>query len=278
MAGMTSGRDPHEYELPPFSHALNGWFMWYVRRYLRRHFHAVRLLKDPEGGPGHPDLGDEPVLIYTNHPCWWDPLVFLLVGAARYPNRMSYGPIDAAALGTYKFLERIGFIGSEPGTWRGSARFLRRARAALDRSDVLFWITAQGEFADPRLRPVEIRPGVGHAVAGGERGVVVPLAVEYPFWSERLPEALAAFGPARPIAECPGRSADDWTDLLAADLTATQDRLATAGIERDPAGFTTLLSGRVGVGPAYDTGRRVGAWLRGRRFDPSHGGEGEAAS
>jgi len=251
MAGMTSGRDPHEYELPPFSHALNGWFMWYVRRYLRRHFHAVRLLKDPEGG-----------------------LVFLLVGAARYPNRMSYGPIDAAALGKYKFLERIGFIGIEPGTWRGSARFLRMARAALDRSDVLFWITAQGEFADPRLRPVEIRPGVGHAVAGGERGVVVPLAVEYPFWSERLPEALAAFGPARPIAECPGRSADDWTDLLAADLTATQDRL----IERDPAGFTTLLSGRVGVGPAYDTGRRVGAWLRGRRFDPSHGGEGEAAS
>jgi hypothetical protein len=29
----------------------------------------------------------------------------------------------------------------------------------------------------------------------------------------------------------------------------------------------------VGVGPAYDTIRRLGAWLRGRRFDPSHGGE-----
>ena len=30
--------------LPPFSDWLNGWFMFYVRRYFRRHFHALRLL------------------------------------------------------------------------------------------------------------------------------------------------------------------------------------------------------------------------------------------
>ena len=273
---MTRGGDTHE--LPPFSHGINGWFMWYVRRYLRRHFHAVRLLQGGAGGSGRPDLGGEPVVIYTNHPGWWDPLVFLLLGAVLYPERMSYGPIDAAALGKYKFLERIGFIGIEPGTWRGSARFLRMARAALERSDVIFWITAQGEFADPRRRPVEIRPGVGHALAAAGRGLVVPLAVEYPFWSERSPEALAAFGRVTRIGDFPGRSADDWTAALAAELAATQDRLAAAAITRAPAAFETLLSGRVGVGPAYDTIRRVGAWLRGRRFDPSHGGDEGAQS
>lgn len=273
---MTRGGDTHE--LPPFSQGINGWFMWYVRRYLRRHFHAVRLLQGGAGGSGRPDLGGEPVVIYTNHPGWWDPLVFLLLGAVLYPERMSYGPIDAAALGKYKFLERIGFIGIEPGTWRGSARFLRMARAALERSDVLFWITAQGEFADPRRRPVEIRPGVGHALAAAGRGLVVPLAVEYPFWSERSPEALAAFGRVTRIGDFPGRSADDWTAALAAELAATQDRLAAAAITRAPAAFETLLSGRVGVGPAYDTIRRVGAWLRGRRFDPSHGGDEGAQS
>jgi 1-acyl-sn-glycerol-3-phosphate acyltransferase len=270
---MTRGDPRHEHELPPFSHRLNGWFMWYVRRYLRRHFHAVRLLAGPDGGPGFPDLRGEPVLVATNHPGWWDPLVFLLAGAALYPERMTYGPIDAAALGKYKFLERIGFIGIEPGTWRGSARFLRMARAALERTDVMFWITAQGEFTDPRARPIAIRPGVGHAVAAARRGVVVPFAVEYPFWSERCPEAVAAFGPAVRIADFPGRSAEEWTDLLATELTATQDRLAAAAIARDPAAFRSLLVGRTGVGPAYDTIRRVGAWLRGQRFDPSHGGE-----
>ncbi len=263
----------HENNLPPFSHGLNGWFMWYVRRYLRKHLHAVRLLAGPDGGPGHPDLGGEPVLIYTNHPGWWDPLTFLFVGSAVYPGRMSYGPIDSGALGKYRFLERIGFIGIEPGTWRGSARFLRMARAALLRSDVIFWTTAQGAFADPRERPIQIRPGVGHAVAAADRGVVMPMAVEYPFWNERCPEVVAAFGPAVRIGDFPERSADDWTLALGADLEATQDRLAKGVIARDPAAFTTLLSGRVGVGPAYDTMRRIGAWLRGRRFDPSHGDE-----
>jgi len=273
MTGQATSAD----QLPPFSHAVNRWFMWYVRRYLRRHFHAVRLLRGPAGEPGHPDVGDEPIVIFTNHPGWWDPLVFLFVGASLYPGRMSYGPIDAAALGKYRFLERIGFIGIEPGTWRGSARFLRMARAALQRSDVIFWITAQGEFVDPRRRPVEIRPGVGHAVASAVRGLVVPLAVEYPFWSERCPEALAAFGPVTRVADVAGRSAEAWTERLAADLAATQERLAAAAIARDPAAFTTLQEGRVGVGPAYDTIRRVGAWLRGRRFDPAHGRGSEAA-
>jgi hypothetical protein len=186
---------------------------------------------------------------------------------------MVYGPIDAAALGKYKFLERIGFLGIDPHSWRGAARFLRMARAAARRTDVIFWITAQGEFSDPRVRPLVIRPGVGHAVAAMERGIVVPLAVEYPFWNERCPEMLAAFGPAVRVAEFPGRPADEWTAVLARQLEATQDRLATAALGRDPAAFTSLLAGRVGVGPAYDTIRRMKAWLRGERFDASHGGE-----
>jgi hypothetical protein len=147
------------------------------------------------------------------------------------------------------------------------------ARAAARRTDVIFWITAQGEFTDPRVRPLVMRPGVGHAVAAMERGFVVPLAVEYPFWNERCPEALAAFGPAMRVADCPGRSPEEWTAALERGLEAAQDRLAAAAMTRDPAAFTTLLSGRVGVGPAYDTIRRVKAWLRGERFDASHGGE-----
>jgi hypothetical protein len=222
-------------ELPPFSREVYRWFMWYVRRYLRRHFHAVRLLRGADGGSDRPEIGGEPVVFYSNHPGWWDPLTFLFVGEALYPGRMVYGPIDASALGKYKFLERIGFLGIDPHTWRGSARFLRMARAAARRTDVIFWITAQGEFADPRVR-------------------------------------LAAFGPALRVADFHGRPADEWTAALAAGLEAVQDRLAAATLDRDPTAFTTLLSGRVGVGPAYDTIRRVKAWLRGERFDASHGG------
>jgi 1-acyl-sn-glycerol-3-phosphate acyltransferase len=260
----------HDEELPPFSPRMYAWFMWYVRRYLRRHFHAVRLLTGADGGATLPAIAGEPVILYTNHPGWWDPLLFLLVGGRLAPERMNYGPIDARALGKYRFLERIGFIGIDMGTWRGSARFLRTVRAASHRTDVLFWITAQGEFTDPRVRPVAIRPGVGHAVATATRGVVVPLAVEYPFWNERLPEALVACGRAIRIADAPPRTAEEWTAVLAGELESLQDRLAAAAIARDPAAFTTLLAGRVGVGAVYDAGRRFAAWLRGERFDPAH--------
>lgn len=265
--------DLHETELPPFSRRLHGWFMWYVRRYFRRHFHALRVLAEVTGQAGLPDVTGEPVIFYTNHPGWWDPLTFLLVAETCYPDRLNYGPIDAAALGKYRFMERIGFLGIEPNTRRGAARFLRLAKAASQRTDVIFWITSQGEFVDPRVRPPAIRPGVAHAAAAAGRGLIVPVAVEYPFWSERLPEALVAFGPALRIADAGRRDSKEWTAVLETALAATQNRLAAAAMRRDPKAFTVLASGTIGVGWVYDSLRRFSAWRRGEQFDASHGGE-----
>lgn len=270
---MATPDDHPDRDLPAFSRRLYGWFMWYVRRYFRRHFHALRLLAAPDGSGGHPDIRGEPVFFYTNHPGWWDPLVFLLVADTLYPHRLNYGPIDVRALGKYRFMERIGFLGIDPASWQGAARFLRLAKAASRRTDVIFWITSQGEFTDPRARPVRLRPGVGHAVAASGRGLVVPVAVEYPYWNERLPEAVLAFGPAMRIADAGGRSAREWADVLENALAATQDRLAAAAVRRDPALFRRLASGQVGVGWAYDSLRRFAAWRRGEPFDASHGGE-----
>jgi len=258
--------------LPAYNRWLYGWFMWYVRGFLRRHFHAVRLLKEADASHA-PDLGGQPVLIYTNHPGWWDPLIFLAVAQRLYPDRLNYGPIEAAALRKYSFLESIGFLGIEPDSWKGAARFLRLARAALERPDVIFWVTAQGHFADPRQRPIDLRPGVGHAAAAAKRGLVIPLAVEYPFWTERLPEALVAFGPPQAIEAFPERDADAWNEQLTVLLEQTQNRLAAAAISRDPATFERLATGRVGVGGMYDLFRRLRAWLLGQRFDPAHGSE-----
>ena len=72
--------------------------MTYVRWYIRRHFHALRLL-----GGDRPSLDGESVTIYTNHPGWWDPLIFLSVADVLYPKRLNYGPIDSASLGKYRY-------------------------------------------------------------------------------------------------------------------------------------------------------------------------------
>lgn len=268
---MAPQDDQQPGDLPPFSRRLHGWFMLYVRRYFRRHFHALRVLE--ADGPPPPDPGQEPLLVYTNHPGWWDPLVFLLVAERIFPGRLNYGPIDSRALGRYRFLERIGFLGIEQDSRRGAARFLRLAGAAMRRPDVIFWITAQGSFADPRSRPPAIRPGVAHAVAAARGGIVVPLAVEYPFWSERLPEALVAFGAAVRIADHQDRGPREWHAVLEEALADTQDRLAAAAQRRNPGDFRRLAAGAVGVGFAYDLVRRIDAWRNGRRFTAAHGEE-----
>ena len=146
------------------------------------------------------------------------------------------------------------------------------SRAILATPGTSLWITAQGEFSDPRRRPVVLQPGLAHLVRDLERGLVVPLAVEYPFWNERRPEALSCFGrPIRRRATLGGQSVEELNALLARRLAETMDALAEEAATRDPARFRTLVLGRTGVGGVYDTGRRFKAWILGRRFDSAHG-------
>ena len=94
----TAGHDPdagrggtHATELPPFSWPLHGWFMWYVRRYLRRNFHALRLLRGADGAADRPAIADEPVVFYSNHPGWWDPITFLFTGHLHHHKSQEIG-------------------------------------------------------------------------------------------------------------------------------------------------------------------------------------------
>lgn len=97
----------------------------------------------------------------------------------------------------------------------------------------------------------------------------MPLALEYPFWQERTPEALACFGEPVPATELQGRLSDINADL-AGRLEAAQDLLARDARERCEGGFEVLLSGRAGVGGVYDLWRGLQARLRGRRFEREH--------
>jgi 1-acyl-sn-glycerol-3-phosphate acyltransferase len=221
-----------------------------------------------EGAP--PEAGDDPLIVYTNHPSWWDPIHFMLLASHVMPGRRMFGPFDAAALGRYPLFGRLGAFGVDRSTRRGAVEFLATSRAILAAPRTTLWITAQGEFSDPRSRPVVLQPGLAHLVRDLERGLVVPLAVEYPFWNERRPEALSRFG--RPIhaGEERERSVEDLNALLEARLTETVDALAREAVTRDPGRFRTLVLGRTGVGGVYDMGRRLRAWMLGRRFDAAH--------
>lgn len=269
MPSATPERKPVHFapgDLPAVQTWAVDGFAWWCRGYLRKHFHAIRVSK--RGPP--PELGNEGAALYCNHPSWWDPLVGLIVARDVWGKRSHYAPFDAAALARYRFLERLGFFGVEPGTARGAARFLRAGQAVLAKPGGTLWVTAAGRFHDVRERPLTLKPGLSGLARRMASGVVVPMAVEYPFWDERLPEALVAFGPPIRPAEHPGLSADAWTRLLEARLGETMDRLAEDAAARDSRRFSTLLAGRTAIGGMYDFGRRWLAWFRGEKFTPEH--------
>jgi 1-acyl-sn-glycerol-3-phosphate acyltransferase len=252
--------------VPRISRPLLDWFTLYSRVYLRRNFHAVRLLK----GTAPRDLAGRPVIVVMNHPGWWDPLIGLLLAKHLFPERVHYAPIESEALGRYRFFEKIGLFGVSPGTVRGAAQFLRVGSAVLSDPVAVLWVTAQGTFVDVRKRPVELRSGVGHLVRRLREVTVIPLALEYAFWEERYPEALASFGTPRYIEDVAAFPAAEWTAQFACDLETTQDRLAEAAVARSARSFDVLLGGRTGVGGVYDVWRSLKARWRGERFSAAH--------
>lgn len=252
--------------LPRRSARLFGLFRSYARRYVRRHFHALRLDRDGLV----PGLPPGPLIVVANHPSWWDPLIGLILSEELPADRVHYAPIDHKGLAQYPFLERLGYYGVEPGTPRGGLRFLRQSMEILARPESVIWITAQGQFVDPRDRPVRLRPGLGHLAYRQPEGSIVPLALEYPFWNDRCPEVLVRFGSPIDIQATPGRSPEDWTARLESALQETQDALAEHARGRDPERFRTLLGGAAGVGGVYDAWRRLKAGLRGESFRAEH--------
>jgi 1-acyl-sn-glycerol-3-phosphate acyltransferase len=219
---------------------------------------------------GFPELPRRPVVIVVNHPAWWDPLIGLILTETMPRWRVHFAPIEGQGLAQYRFLERLGFFGIEAGTTRGGLTFLRKSLAILSASESMLWITAQGDFVDPRDRPVVLKPGIGHLAHRLTGAVLVPLAVEYPFWNDRCPEALVRFGPPIAVESARAQSSAEWTAAIARSLEATQDELADEARRRDPGAFITVLGGTAGVGGVYDMWRRLRSMLGARPFRAEH--------
>jgi 1-acyl-sn-glycerol-3-phosphate acyltransferase len=252
--------------LAPPSRCMLAFFASYLHWYIGRHFHAMRLANadrfpNPSG----------PLIIYANHASWWDPLSCIGLSRHVLPDAHHYGPMDAAALQHYGMFRKLGMFPVETGTPRGAAQFLRAAREILSTPNSVLWLTPEGRFTDVRTRPAVFRPGLATLVARTGSCTLVPLAIEYTFWDERLPEILISCGEAIQIPDGHLDSAAEWNGQLAAALAAAQDELAALSKLRDPALFTTILSGRVGVGAVYDAWKKLLALLSGRVYQGSHG-------
>ncbi|MDT7950739.1 MAG: lysophospholipid acyltransferase family protein [Acetobacteraceae bacterium] len=259
---MPESDDPRERRSPFLFWA----FGWYLRWLFWRKFNAIRIARD--GLPVVP--AGRPLIICTNHPSWWDPAFFILLQTLLFPGRPGYGPMDAVALGKYGLLAKMGVFGIALDSRAGAARFLAASGRILSDPANVLWITAQGTFSDTRTRPIRLRPGIAHLLRRVPGATVLPLAMEYPFWNEAKPEALARFG--TPIPATRDRTVAEWTALLEAELTRTADALAADSVLRDARRFDRVMQGSAAIGPMYSLYRRIRSLLTGQAIDVSHGG------
>lgn len=266
---MTNSHSDSPGNLPrPPTRWFQKLFARYSRHYLGKHLHSLRArVRAPEG------LDDSvPVIACLNHASWWDPLVGLILAFQLLGDRRHHAPIDAEGLRKYPFLWRAGFFPVERDSLAGARRFLDQAGALCQQPGVAIWITPQGRFVDPRERPVELESGLGHLLHRLDRAVVWPLAMEYPFWEERTPEALVLSGEPLWVEGGREHSPREWTARVARRLEEAQDELRELAVKRDEDSLPLLISGSHGVGGIYDAWKSLVARLRGQEPDRAHGG------
>ena len=265
----TSPADPRKDGIQPQSRVVMWLFGWVIARYIRRQFHAVRM--------AHAERFralDQPLIVCVNHPSWWDPLTCITVYRNLMPNHLHYAPMDADALRQYGFFRKIGLFPIEMGTARGAAQFLRGGREVLANPRNVLWVTPQGEFTDQRQRPTRFKPGLGALVHRMGSCTVLPLAIEYTYWDQRLPEVLLLCGAPVRVENSRERTPAEWTAILEDALEAAQNELVALAKDRDAKNFSTLAAGGVGVGGLYQLWQRLRARMRGEAYKPEHHGIG----
>lgn len=293
--------------IPKISKPLIGGFLWFVKRYVRKHFHVFAV--NNEHLQGMQLTGADALVVYANHPSWWDPISALILAHETFPEHRVYAPIDAQALAKYRMFAQMGFYGVDQSTLRGASDFLRQSTAILEQTQASIWLTPEGRFVDPREPSTPLAGGLAHLAsklavnaanyrAARDSGQLVststgdspppplrrtwfvPGAVEYVFWEERKPEVLCWFGrplcvvdPAheQPAPELPeARDKTAWNQLLTARLREAQAELSAASIARDSAAFKVLIGGQSGSFFVYDWWRSVTARLRGESLNTDH--------
>ncbi|MBN8644717.1 MAG: lysophospholipid acyltransferase family protein [Planctomycetes bacterium] len=236
-------------------------FAWYTRRLFSKRFFAVRLTPGSRGLLSGLRDHPGPAIVLMSHASWWDPMTAVLLNCEFTEDRPTAAPMDIAMLRRFAFFRKLGVFGinpDDPASLEAMGRYMLDRFAADTRTNL--WVTAQGEFHDPRT-PARLRPGAAWLAARTPGVRVLCCAIEYAFWTDQRPETFICVQPVLPAERTGALSTADWLRATQAAMTACAATLADAVISRDPNRFDTLLGGDgARVNPLFDLWQR----LRGR--------------
>ena len=127
----------------------------------------------PSGCPGHSRRcrPADRVIVFGNHPSWWDPALYIVLANELFRGRPGFGPMDRESLARYGFFRRLGIFGIDKGSAAGARRFLDVARRVLasqgERGRAMIWVTGGRRIHRPEAASGD--PAAGDR-ASGARG------------------------------------------------------------------------------------------------------------
>lgn len=258
----------NEFAPPPVQKSRLKLFEKFSRWYVLKSFHGVRVLDLPELPEGDSESGG--LILYCNHPGWWDPLIGILLKQEFFPKHQAYAPIDEAMLGQYGFFKHLGFYGVNKASSSSVRKFMGITRAILQSPGSMIWMTPQGSFVDVRDPDTSLELGISRVYKPGMEVTWLPVALEYCFWSERLPEALVHFG--RPVVVGSNENIDKESlhQRLESHLADASKELAQASIARKKEAFAISWSRPPGFFLIYDFWRWLKSLFKGGKHVQSH--------
>jgi hypothetical protein len=224
-------------------------FLPYIRRLMRRSFHAVHLIGEP------PVVAPEkPLLVVANHGTWWDGFFIYVLNKSVLQRRL-YIMMLEGQLARYPFFRRLGAFGIEQGSPRGVISSLAYSAAVLKDPSSLLCIFPQGEMRHVHARPLGFQRGTQRVLAmyGGALSIL-PVAMACEFTAEQRPEVFLLADAAYEV----GASTFPGMQWLERIQEQQMDRLEQAIAAREQGRI--LLGGRRSVSTTWDAVRgRLGA-------------------
>src|SRR5262245_14366401 len=129
-------------------------YRFLVRRSVWSHFERVWL--KVEGPLPHP--ADGPLIVYLNHPAWWDGyMAFILSREVLHGRFRSYLMMEERELRRYRFFAWCGCFSVERENARSAVgSLLYISHILAQRRSRALWIFPQGEIAPNDRRPLAV--------------------------------------------------------------------------------------------------------------------------
>lgn len=237
-------------ELPATKHAIADAIIY---RLLIRYplWHAFERVAAQIHGP-LPHPADGPVIIYLNHPAWWDGHMCFLIDRLLLRHTFdSYLMMEDLQLRAYRFFTWSGAFSVSRSDPRSAVRSLRYiGRLLQERPGRALYIFPQGTLTPNDRRPIVAYAGVARIVAQLGGATLLPVALRYEFRGEQRPEALLRVGPAHHVVAPIAVTA--LTAEIQQRLTASADALRDDAVSGQCATYPTLVRGRPSINRVFD--------------------------